>query len=405
MNNSIIQLLKLTVIILFVLTSCKKNVKPEATLNIHLDKNDQWINLSAYADSISYIPLKTKGKVLLSDRLEYYFSENYLLIKDISTQKVLLFQADGTFLREIGALGKGPQEFAAPDRVTIDGKEELIFICSLGLQKILIFDVNGNHIRDISLSHGIGNLWILPNNELLVYTSPTSFMDNKDQYYHIHVYDYSGNIRHRSKLPLPFKTADSYYAHFYMYNQQICVVPAGAIRDSVYVLGDQYQLIPRISFQYDGLPDKHDPDYDFNQDFFYSNITEGFDFIKPPIETTELIFRYGAFGINPVYLIYDKRKNQSYHLRYSTQNELTFGFINDLDGGLPFYPSGQINEEWVYTTIMPKTLKNFEKYKEKSDTIVRNTVAHQHLQYLATQVNEDDDPVIMMVKFKNTNKK
>lgn len=69
------------------------------------------VPLSSIGSSVEYIALESSPESYFSVRRQISLSENYILVADKQLNRVLLFNRDGKFLRQIGKSGKGPGEF------------------------------------------------------------------------------------------------------------------------------------------------------------------------------------------------------------------------------------------------------------------------------------------------------
>ena len=113
-------------------------------------ENPQKIYLSEFATNITYIPLETKSESLISNIRQILFSDDYIFVSQF--RSLHQFTRDGKFIRQIGAVGRGPEEFAQVANISLNLDGEVIYIHAGNPQKTLLFDFNGTFIKSFKLS-------------------------------------------------------------------------------------------------------------------------------------------------------------------------------------------------------------------------------------------------------------
>jgi hypothetical protein len=380
-------------IILFI--ACQQRIVHEAPV-VHLQSNDSTLHLSDYADSIRYIPLKTNKKVLMSGSIQIKFSQNHILILDRGVQQVLLFDTEGELIRSISSLGRSHEEFGELLGGAIDEKNNTIIIGDNIRKRLLLFTLDNEFIREIPLNYYYGVFHLIDDQKIVIYTAPS--IHQEEHAPNLQVVDYKGNTVFQEKLPLAFENARNQFANFYQYQDRLCITPRNSVKDSVFYLSPEYKLLPHLAFDYEGKPNKTL----LKNDSLYNKIgKKGISINMYPLESERLVFF--PFATENSYvkdLIYDKVIGKSYNVYTFQDNQEYRGILNDIDGGLPFMPDQQINEEWLYQIVTPNVMMNYQKHKLPTDTLIRNAEAHQRLSQLVSQVTMDDDPIIQLVRFK-----
>ena len=94
---------------------------------------------------IEYLPLKTTNQNVIPQIKNIIFSKNYFLTQGSS--RINMFRYDGTFVTEIGTIGKGPNEFITSSDIDIDPKNESIYIGDGILSKFLVITKEGKVVR------------------------------------------------------------------------------------------------------------------------------------------------------------------------------------------------------------------------------------------------------------------
>jgi hypothetical protein len=145
-------LLKLSapaLILILLLAGCSGNqAQPQAGQVIDLSgiwDNPEEIMLSSIATEIEYIPLETSLQCLLGDAgsLRVTFLDQYIAV---NSNGLRLFNRQGKFLRTIGGIGKGSQEYTSSGRFVIDVKEERVDILDDDRHRVVSFRISGEFI-------------------------------------------------------------------------------------------------------------------------------------------------------------------------------------------------------------------------------------------------------------------
>ena len=98
------------------------------------------------------------------------------------------------------------------------------------------------------------------------------------------------------------------------------------------------------------------------------------------------------------YILYDKKEEIGTLLN----NDLgsSTGFLNDLDGGIDFWPTGIVNNNQVYRPLEIVTLK--EEFEKKSGEItMKYPDKKMALEKLVSNSDISDNPILMIVTLKS----
>ncbi|MEA1876649.1 MAG: 6-bladed beta-propeller [Bacteroidota bacterium] len=111
--------------------------------------------LSRIGESIEYIPLETTPSCLIGPAHNY----RYKIVRDTiyltrSGHPVYVFDLNGKFVRRIGQVGKGPQEFVDVTSFAIDKNENRIWISDRKVGKILIYSTDGSFVSQFKRTKG-----------------------------------------------------------------------------------------------------------------------------------------------------------------------------------------------------------------------------------------------------------
>ena len=107
--------------------------------------------------------LETTDASMLPELHRFAASENYLCVAG-EGKPVKLFKRDGSFISDIGKIGRGPGEYnSTPYQIILEEKSNSIFMTSAGsINEILQYDLNGNFMGAISLLYDSpkARIWI-----------------------------------------------------------------------------------------------------------------------------------------------------------------------------------------------------------------------------------------------------
>lgn len=151
-----------SLLILIVFLSCASNDRKSDTLLqnkdlISIDLKDipleETIFLSDFFSKVTLIPLETNENSLIGhfSGMQIYNDLFFVLDKNMA-KAFLVFDKEGSFIRKIGNIGNGPQEYIAIADFTIDRKNNHLLTIDPESKKIYIYSIeNGNHLKSITL--------------------------------------------------------------------------------------------------------------------------------------------------------------------------------------------------------------------------------------------------------------
>lgn len=141
------------------LTGCGENNVPNddlITINVSNKYPKKEFILQNLFD-IEYIPLETSNEFVTTGILQG-LDENLLVLKDrgwTSTGNIYFTDRQGKYLKTINRKGQGGEEYVALSAVIYDKENQEIFISDLSLKKIVVYDLDGNFKRSFNPIEGI----------------------------------------------------------------------------------------------------------------------------------------------------------------------------------------------------------------------------------------------------------
>ncbi len=425
----------LKIIVISVLLMLSTNIKGQKKLNslpqINIGanvNNMQKIFLSQFTDKVKYLPLEFSQDNPIGVIKSITFSKKYILINDIKT--CLLYDTEGHFIRCIGKNGRGPGEYQF---LTCSGiYKDRIYIQSIF--DLFEYKTDGSFVRKIK------NRFMF-NNSTYQYTR--NWIIINDSLFFSHMPNPTGNIQYKALLTnndgeiiKPFKnhilfhrgkaiTISDDNAHIYQFDKMIYFKEY--YNDTLFYLDSQYNLIPKYVFNLGKYKEpvsgrekpvaewgKSQPNFIFIPNVFQ---TDKYLFIKCQFGDHFPAKRLTSEKVNlPNEIVYTKLYNTTYALGIfnkqtktisfceptSTDNPLfTSGIYNDIDAGPRFFPDMQVNDSTMVMWIKPSDLIKHIKNIDFRNIVLKYPEKKKHLEELANKLNELDNPVLMVVTFKN----
>jgi len=384
--------------------------------------------LSSYADEIRYIPLETKEGIFLDNIRDFDISNGLIVTTDLSS--VAVFDSDGHFIRKFGTKGRGPEEYQFIQNLSF-AKDNKIYFKSL--YDLLEFNVDGSFIKKYKNTFLIKDnyylaSWYIIDDSLFFCHVPNS---TGNMEYKAMIMDKNSNIKHTYKNFILFhrehKVASTLEDHAMFPQFQNKFFYKDVYNDTLFQLTDDYQLIPKYSFNLgkfkEPLSERTKFPPKWNQYIYLNGIFLTKDYLlidcsynyhfpakritqkKPPafITDAQFIKDYGWYNTRSMLGIYDKSSgNLIFSKPTSTDNPLyTSGLYNDLDAGPRFLPIKMINDSTMVMFVKAKDLKDHVESEDFKNNNAKYPDRKKQLENLANQLTIMDNPVLMMVIFKN----
>ncbi len=381
------------ILLIFVFFSCSPEKEPEEDV-FYINPEtfqEKEIMLSEIAASIDYIPLESTHPI--QHIMNIISVDSFLFVSNFP-DGLHLYSKTGAFLTKIGKRGNGPGEYQFGTSFTVDNKNKLVYILDKNniykynfqnqfLGNIAIKNLNGN-FRDIEFYSDHLFLFETVNNGYANYKWVEVDTLGK-------VISIQPNSNPQFECKIGFRSDCSYkIANSLIYWDKY--------NDTIFQIKDQ-KIIPR--YLWDNWENK----------LPRANITPGQyeNFYFDPwsiIESKDFLFIFYHENQNYNTAFLDKKERQFYVVNKSTDENDRYngpGFTNDIDGGLNFAPmeyysssEGEYLTGWNFATKLTEHLhssifKNADpKHAEKK----------KELEQLANSLDENDNPVLMLVKLK-----
>jgi hypothetical protein len=362
-------------------------------------KNSSKIRLSDIADSIKYIVLSKEREVIIGSFpfMQMTESDYYLQFRGL----IYRFDLSGKFLNTIGKIGRGPEEYLSGSLFTINPSSEIIYVKRNYMHDYISYNSSGAFIGNVSLKKS-DNIWEFNclSDSVFMYTFQYSFMKDKslEDVILCGLFNKNGTriqvIEHPAKnapsdvnmsrfaTPLPFFT-------FYNYDVVLNYV------DTIYKITKD-SIFPGFILNWGTIPHRQT----FGELYYIQ--TEPLN----KVESTGHFFEISDkayFGLKDMdkYFLFEYDKNTSNTRSMLAKGKEDYGFINDIDGGVSFYPkwTNKAGNVWIdYDDAF-----NFKKVHNDdflSSSISISPERKENLKRFLNNLQIDDNPVLKIVYLK-----
>lgn len=364
---------------------CKK-LGTEDIINIDLYKayqNRDEYRLSAFVESLEYIPLETTKKCLLGEYLKRIIkTAEDIFIFDYG-HGVYRFSVNGKFINKIGRIGKGPGECLKPKDMVLDTFNHHVIL--LDHDKLVKYDYRGNFINSYTLKNRANSMLrindenLLVNNMFYLYAKSgkrfSMFFFSQEQKKEI------SKIACEKKDKIPFCICDPV---MYSYKHQTFVKDYW--EDTIYKVTDPYTLNAYAVINTGKL--KHRDNDDKSIVTGEKNIGDTWIVdITYISETGRYIFLTSNKGL----FVYDKRNYETRCCNFRKENEQWVVFDNDLTVG---------PDLMSFIHVHPVDANTFITYNYAHNFFNENGSIKSGLPTSLKKLNPGDNPVLVLLKFK-----
>jgi hypothetical protein len=381
----------ISVTILFILTGCGGNKQSTDDLII-VDVTAKYpkkeLILQDFMD-VEYIPLETNDEFICQGLLQDIGKELIIVRNRIDDGNIFIFDRNGKALRKINRKGNGGEEYSQIFWITLDEDNGEMFVNAYLTQKIKVYDLEGNFKRSFQHKEGsmYGKIYNFDRTHLICHDvhneNPNSTANAGLSFMIISKED--GSITKEIQIPceekkttvVRFKDETSGLTYSYMPSSVHPLVP---------YFGNWILLEVSTDTVY-----KYQPDHNMMP----------FIVRTPPIQSMNPeIFLFPSLFTDRYYFMDVVKKDfessfPSTDLLYDTQEKALFRYIvyNDdyLNKEQAYLKSSPVNNEIPCRQILeaPDLVKAYEKDQLKG-----------RLKEIAANLNEESNPVIMLVKHK-----
>ena len=437
-------------LLVFFLLSCRQSSMDKADGPAVIDflpqiGNYQKVPVSEFVSELEYIPLETGDNCLIGEdvsvsRRNVIVTKSHILVA--AQRYCYAFGRDGKFITEIGRFGQGPGEYTVigNNGIFVDEKEQSLYMEILPFA-ILEYSWDGVFRQSIKL----------PTNTLGLYPDGVFFVRDSlfighnanqsgNEEYHFFLFDTSGQIiktfDNHVKIARSGISWNSFENAMKPFRLSDRIYVKEKPNDTLYCLNEHDELIPQFVFNLG----KYAYTKEKRANSSVEGLMEGLESVLIiPFQNMVGASNYIFFDIDPnrlniplpkgrarkgesqplplppgtVIIRTYKRDNPVVfpHGIYDTVNQMTRlldsdpvsgfrGLINDLDGGLSFWPLYCNSDNELIDIQEAHTMKEYLTDEYFAAHEIKNPQAHQKLKELLKTLQDDDNPVIVVAKLK-----
>ncbi|HQG55872.1 MAG TPA: 6-bladed beta-propeller [Bacteroidales bacterium] len=362
--------------------SMKRSIRSDNIYYINIEKNLKNIKplpLSILGYNIEYILPETNNNSLLSRISNVFVTDSSLFISD--GNRILHFNINGRFLKQIGTQGRGPGEYVSVSDFYSDIIDNEIYI--LSPFRMLVYDFEGNFIRSFKIDFPC-NQFILSNDTLVFY--PFNIPDPESESCELYFTNKSGLFLYKTMTSLKRVNRGLVVPRscLYKYKNNLYFMEFGT--DILYKINNGHKE-PYVIFDFGKMKINPDP-----------TVSEALEMkgkasIYKIMETDQALFITICWGVadSLTNCYYNKVSREFVVLK---ENK----FFNDMDGGISFWPKIiTANGSFVdfrYANEVLEKVKKIERDNSKHPVSNAQTLFIK----MANKLNESSNPVVILIK-------
>jgi hypothetical protein len=344
------------------------------------------VPLSSIGTKLEYISLETKPESLLARALKIEMTDSLIFVSD--GVKIIEFDKTGRYIRKIGAQGRGPGEYLDLCDFCVEGSTRRIYI--LDEMALLVFDFNGQLIESTRLPF-LSLHFVLKDPGNLIYYSTNIPGPATDSVFSWYVTDVHGknlvkfeNYHKRFNKNIPIGTSP-----LYTFNGAVHFIEFGS--DTLMFLRKS-KPEPYLIFNFGNV--KMDPD----PNILSANREEAIKQLNLKLWPVVIIEDKSNIFVNYVWGFSSKMTMSFFNKKtLETIFPENNGFVNDLDGALPFWPRYiDTNNNLVDQADAFNLIKRINEIKSVNPG--KAAKISEQLELLSKQLTENSNPVLIVLK-------
>jgi len=363
----------------------------------------QTIGLSQLASKVDYIKFETTTDCVIGRNASFFFIDSLIFVNN--RDHILKFSHRGKFLQRIGKTGKGPEEIDYILTMSLLPDKKLIVVHKDIPKKLLYFTFDGKFVRDVSIPR-FESLKVMSDERYIAYNSGNTGMDeynfqltnaNRDNLSFV-----KNNDKWRNSSPTSLMISYPYFEPFFqyrnrwylksVYNDTVFYISGDKIVPGYFINLGKFKLPLELRPEKVYITDTDNKELFLEKGFecFYCNVLED----AGKIFLTASNFRHKDIK----FFLFDKNSKTGNLL--INEDSKSVGIVNDWDGGLDFWPKGNVNDTKVF---MPINILNFQKVlaeNKKKTGSIKYPEKQSQLQKIVSESDITDNPILMVVTLK-----
>jgi len=375
--------------LIFIYGCMQTSGKAPAIINIdyafdHVGK----MNLSEVADSVYYVHLVTPDSIILNNSIKYERSGSYLFVLDQVVNAIYKFDLTGKYVKTLTSNGEGPGEVKKIVDFTVDDSN--LYVLDPSLKKVQII----NYLQDTLLR------------EFTTETQPISikkisdrlllFIPTKgkgiDELPHLMTYDLTGKVMNKLRLDETNEQNRLSRSTIQKWGKDNVIFWVEG-QNKVFETSDSLDIKVRYTIESTVLSDAKALFSDNTSPSYYNKIV----LIDDIIETKDFIFISAVKDRHHKTIAYNKKDKTCKNVEFNL-NFIDHAFINDIDGGIPFWPSKIMDNGEMSAYFPAFRFKAIWASDQLGSTQPFNNKRLPADNKLFSSLPDESNPVLMFVK-------
>ena len=371
------------------IASCSNKQTSSETILVN-DAIQMRVNLSDYVVSLEYIPLETQQECLIDRNPSFYVFDEYIVTT--TSQQCFLFDCSGKFIREIGRVGSGPDEYRSAGWGVINEKIQTVLFP--GWNKRIEYSINGKATRYFPFIPNTSTATAYVSDSILVLGVGNPSGDAINQLVFINQENVVDSIpNYQFFNPLDPNTFGGFGNEFSFYRYRDDLYYKNLFNDTIFRIKDN-KLHPVWVFD---MGHYHLPrSIMANMNTFMTERMK-YNSLQNILEADPFLLFTIARERSDSTFIFDKRKGQVFIMQ---KEQNLKGFYNDIDGGMPFLPAYINGKQELVSFLYPYEIKEILTNEYFARKNILDEAANLRLKEMIMRLQEDDNPVVVIARLK-----
>jgi len=250
----------ITILLAHLLYACNSTTNDQTVVPVDIKSFTQ-LSILDLAKDIEQIPLELTENSMVGNIGKIEFTANAIFIHDFNSSRILAFDNNGKFLRQIGKKGEGPGEFNYFNSFAVDEDQDLIYVAAKG--KLILYRLNGAFVKEVNTFNFINYLAFVKD-ELKIFSSYFGYQaQGSAQLYNLEILFTVNSANEKKdsvvvkKIPVksPSGTVFPQAKYFSRSNDQYyfylpVLIPENLIRDTLYSYSNnELSFYKKIDFE------------------------------------------------------------------------------------------------------------------------------------------------------------
>ena len=342
------------------------------------------IPFSIFVDNVEFIPLETTDECLIGDAcIVSSITQKDIFVFDY--EKCYRFDRNGKFLNAIGVKGNGPGEYTRPMRAIVDTLNQWVYFPDHWTGRLLKYDYSGNFLEESQPKGLSSDIWLHKPMEFLFGDSFYQYAKKGERFsisfYSLKEKKLLSKMRCEYEKDIPKLMICN--PNVYNYNGNTYVKDFWC--DTIYQITNPYKLVSHAIINRGRLGYRTQDDKSL-----ISGVEDSEERITIAVHNIAETDRFIFISSNQGRIVYDKKSDKTIAANYDVP------LMDDLYGspGLVYFVSTTNGNE-VYQAIHAyEFIENGDGEHSITDT------RYDAYRKMVDSLDEDDNPVIMIVKIK-----